>query len=60
MPVDKRIAAALVILLGLTIVYTQWQQDTPIEPEYTYEIINNYPHDPEAFTQGHVIHENLL
>ena len=60
MPVDKRIAATLVILLGLTIVYTQWQQDTPIEPEYTYEIINKYPHDPEAFTQGLVIHENLF
>jgi len=60
MPVDKRIAATLVILLGLTIVYTQWQQDTPIEPEYTYKVINKYPHDPEAFTQGLVIHEGIF
>ncbi|MCW4013902.1 MAG: glutaminyl-peptide cyclotransferase, partial [Candidatus Bathyarchaeota archaeon] len=60
MPVDKRIVAALVILLGLTIVYTYRQQDTPIAPEYTYEVVNKYPHDPMAFTQGLVIHEDVF
>jgi glutamine cyclotransferase len=27
---------------------------------YTYEIINTYPHDPGAFTQGLVFHQGLL
>lgn len=26
--------------------------DTPATPRYGYEIVNSYPHDPEAFTQG--------
>ena len=26
--------------------------ETTTIPNYTYEIINNYPHDPDAFTQG--------
>jgi glutaminyl-peptide cyclotransferase len=28
--------------------------------QYTYEIVNSYPHDPEAFTQGLVYHEGVL
>jgi glutamine cyclotransferase len=27
---------------------------------YTYEIVNTYPHDPGAFTQGLVFHQGLL
>jgi glutamine cyclotransferase len=60
MPVDKRVAASLVILLGLTIVYTYYSQETQVEPEYTYQIVNKYPHDSEAFTQGLVIHEGIF
>jgi glutaminyl-peptide cyclotransferase len=29
-------------------------------PEYTYEIVNTYPHDPKAFTQGLVYHNGFL
>jgi glutamine cyclotransferase len=29
-------------------------------PVYTYRIINSYPHDPEAFTQGLVIADGVL
>jgi glutamine cyclotransferase len=29
-------------------------------PTYTYEIINTYPHDPDAFTQGLVFHQGSL
>ena len=60
MPVDKRITASLVILLGLTIVYTYYSEETQIEPEYTYQVINKYSHDPTAFTQGLVIHEGVF
>jgi len=60
MPVDKRVAASLVILLGLTIIYTHYSQEPQIEPAYTYQVINKYPHDPTAFTQGLIIHENVF
>jgi len=29
-------------------------------PTYTYEVINTYPHDPGAFTQGLVFHQGAL
>ena len=29
-------------------------------PEYTYEIVNTYPHDPAAFTQGLIFHNGFL
>ncbi len=33
----------------------------PFAPEvYTYEIINTYPHDPKAYTQGLEFHQGIL
>lgn len=29
-------------------------------PEYTYTIVNVYPHDPDAFTQGLIYHKGVL
>ena len=29
-------------------------------PEYTYEIVKTYPHDPKAFTQGLVVYNGLF
>jgi len=29
-------------------------------PVYGYEVVNTFPHDPEAFTQGLVFHEGVL
>ncbi len=29
-------------------------------PEYTYEIVNTYPHDAKAFTQGLIFHNGFL
>lgn len=29
-------------------------------PVYTYEVVNTYPHDPKAFTQGLVFHNGFL
>jgi glutamine cyclotransferase len=35
--------------------------DTPKNtPIYDYRIINTYPHDPEAFTQGLIYHQGIL
>jgi glutamine cyclotransferase len=29
-------------------------------PEYTFKVINTFPHDPDAFTQGLVYHDGFL
>jgi len=29
-------------------------------PQYTYDIVKTYPHDPEAFTQGLIFHDGFL
>jgi len=33
---------------------------TPAVPEYTAEVVNKFPHDPNAFTQGLVFHNGAL
>lgn len=33
---------------------------TPAIPRYTYEVINSYPHDPNAFTQGLVYEDGIF
>ncbi len=47
------ICSALLIFLNQTLV-----DATPTS--YTYEIVNVYPHDPEAFTQGLIMDEGVL
>jgi glutaminyl-peptide cyclotransferase len=32
----------------------------PLNGRYTYEVVNAYPHDPDAFTQGLVYHDGIL
>ena len=40
---------------------TQAQPQTPAEiPVYSYQIVNTYPHDPNAFTQGLVYLDGVL
>ena len=39
----------------------QQQPTAPLRVQnYTYEVINSYPHDPAAFTQGLVYHQGVL
>ena len=57
---DKRIAAAVIVILGIIIAYTYYSRETTIEPSYTYQVVNKYPHDPEAFTQGLVVSEDIF
>ncbi len=51
--------AALLIITGFAVIYgASTILDTPeVEANYTYRVINKYPHDPEAFTQGLVYYE---
>ena len=46
-------------LLGACTSTTQSAQDGPA-PVYDYEIVNAYPHDPAAFTQGLLYHDGVL
>lgn len=38
------------------------QKAAPVEdvPTYTYEVVESYPHDPKAYTQGLVFHDGML
>ena len=35
-------------------------QEVDVPREYTYRVVNSYPHDPEAFTQGLIFHRGAL
>ncbi|HEX8176447.1 MAG TPA: glutaminyl-peptide cyclotransferase [Pyrinomonadaceae bacterium] len=38
------------------------EKPAPVEeiPTYTYEIVETYPHDPKAYTQGLIFHDGML
>ena len=64
-PVKRRasIAAALALLAGLLLAGRA--QPSPVRqlvatPVDTVEVVNTYPHDPGAYTQGLVFHEGRL
>lgn len=44
---------------GLSLVPAAQAADEPLKI-YSYEVVNTYPHDPGAFTQGLVIHDGKL
>jgi glutamine cyclotransferase len=56
-PAALAIAAAWLLVLGTT----TWAADRVAAPAvYGYEIVNTYPHDPQAFCQGLVIVDGQL
>jgi glutamine cyclotransferase len=47
--------------ITLIIIIISSQHQAPLKtPVYTYQIINTYPHDPQAFTQGLFYHNGFL
>jgi glutamine cyclotransferase len=49
------------LLVGVVIVSLSYPLFTkPDEPEHAYTVVNTFPHDPEAFTQGLVFHDGRL
>ncbi|MDR0982311.1 MAG: glutaminyl-peptide cyclotransferase [Culturomica sp.] len=46
-----------ILLIDANNIFAQ-QTKSPVE--YTYEIVNTYPHDPHAYTQGLVYHDGWL
>ncbi len=51
------------LLIGVVIVSLSYplltKPDEP-DPEHAYTVVNTFPHDPEAFTQGLVYHDGRL
>jgi len=56
---DSLTLIVLLVIIGLYAYQTYLTPPTP-EPEYTYQVINKYPHDPKTFTQGLAYHEGYL
>lgn len=51
---------ALALLAHTTPFSAQTRPSTRHTPEYSFEIVHSFPHDPEAFTQGLVCHAGFL
>ena len=60
---NRRLTAALFILVICVvafITYQQFNQKLPLAAEYTYQVVNKYPHDPKAFTEGLVLYNGVF
>ena len=57
---NKKGATTIILLICVAALYTYQTKEPTLEPEYTYQIINKYPHDPTAFTQGLVYYEGVF
>ena len=61
---SNKIYIGIILALSLFIIYGITQRplinETETKIEYSYKIINKYPHDPEAFTQGLVFENGTL
>lgn len=60
--IKQALAILLVVILGLAgVIYLAFLWKAPAEtPVYSYRILNVYPHDRQAFTQGLIFAEGLL
>lgn len=58
---QKRVLFILLIgVVAIFITYPLLHQPPESDLGYTYTVINAYPHDPDAFTQGLVLHNGIL
>ena len=48
------------LLIGVVVSLSYFLLSPPPDPGLEYTVINSYPHDPEAFTQGLVYHDGRL
>jgi glutamine cyclotransferase len=67
MRMSRRLTILAVAAVAILLVYLRWKGSLPTPgaiprtaPTYTYRIVNVYPHDPEAFTQGLVFDQGFL
>ena len=50
----------LLILFLVLIFYLNYNREPEFAPLYDYRVVNKYPHDPDAFTQGLLIHRGVI
>jgi glutamine cyclotransferase len=57
----REMIAAVLLLTGIGLyAYQTYLKDPTLEPQYTYHVVNKYPHDSEAFTQGLVYYNGFF
>ena len=54
------VAGVLACSEPTTATQTATEAETDSVPVYSYQVINTWPHDPEAYTQGLVFHDGVL
>ncbi len=55
------VIAVLAVVVGASIIVLLNQEPADTTPvNYTYEVVNMYPHDPDAFTQGLIMENGVL
>ncbi|MCW3990092.1 MAG: glutaminyl-peptide cyclotransferase [Candidatus Bathyarchaeota archaeon] len=57
---SKRVLFLLLGVVAISIAYSLLRQLPDPDPGNPYTVINTFPHDPEAFTQGLVFHDGRL
>jgi glutamine cyclotransferase len=57
----RRLAVSLLLMATCQLLLGQSTQSArPSTPRFTFKVINTFPHDPDAFTQGLVYHDGFL
>ena len=54
------VAAVVVVICSAEIVFLNQKLVDATPTNYSYEVVNEYPHDPDAFTQGLIMEEEVL
>ena len=60
MEFKQKILTVVILITVTSSIYIYLNKESELSPQFKYEIINKYPHDPEAFTQGLQIHQGIL
>jgi glutamine cyclotransferase len=59
-PHRRNLLIVLVVITLASVVWWSWRASASQLDEFTYEIVNTYPHDVTSFTQGLVWHDGFL
>jgi glutamine cyclotransferase len=60
---NRRLTAVLLVVVICAVafyVYQSFNQKPSLEPEYTYQVVNKYPHDRNAFTEGLILYKGVF
>ena len=60
---NRRLTVAVLVVVICAVAFYAYQsfnQKPTLEPEYTYQVVNKYPHDPKAFTEGLILYNGVF